>query len=579
MDASRLVVALGWALVHSFWMLALVGLAAALLMRWAGAGRPGLQHALAWAALLLCLALPMAVFIHRLGGAWEGGLAQGVATAVPAVQGAAPLPVASSWGDRGRELLLSAFPWITGAWALGSALMALRLAGGWRTARRWRREAGAPPPAWAARLRSLGFRMGLRADVELKVTPRLATPAALGVWRPVVLLPAACLAGLPEAYLEALLAHELAHVLRHDYLFNLLQSVLEVLLFHHPTVWWLSRRIRSLREHLADDLAARALGEPRRLALALDALDDLAAVRPLTPHLAVTALGGTLFDRVQHLLHPAQPAARPGWLPATLLVLLLPCAALCLKAAMPSPAIPGEPALVAELDALAAKEGLDPQLLRAVAWAESGLARQARSPMGALGVLQVLPETARACGATDLADPAQVMAAGARHLRSLLDRYQGDVSKALAAYNGGVEAADAGRLGEETRAYVPLVLDLWRARAVQPEHPLGAGCAEGVLRRLADGSWMLAARFSVQGNLDFDVVEDGPGGAVLCHFRAGSAPGEAPAATWPESRPKIRFHAKEGVPVLLRCRSGQARGEARLVLDGTWKTFAFAMKS
>ena len=63
-----------------------------------------------------------------------------------------------------------------------------------------------------------------------------------------------------------MLAHELAHVRRHDYLVNLLQFAAEILLFFHPTVWWLSRRIRIERERIADDMAAALIGQPRRLA-------------------------------------------------------------------------------------------------------------------------------------------------------------------------------------------------------------------------------------------------------------------------------------------------------------------------
>jgi hypothetical protein len=103
--------------------------------------------------------------------------------------------------------------------------------------------------------------------------------------------------------LEALLAHELAHVRRHDYLVNLLQSAIEILLFYHPAVWWLSHRIRIERELIADDLAASALDEPRRLALALSEL-DLFQLSP--PQLAPGAIGekGKLMSRIKRLVRP-----------------------------------------------------------------------------------------------------------------------------------------------------------------------------------------------------------------------------------------------------------------------------------
>jgi D-alanyl-D-alanine endopeptidase (penicillin-binding protein 7) len=117
----------------------------------------------------------------------------------------------------------------------------------------------------------------------------------------VVLVPASLVAGMPPQLLEALLAHELGHVRRHDYLVNLVQNVIETLLFYHPAVWWLSRRVRAEREQIADDFAARHLGEPRRLALALSELEKL---QFSSHHLAQAANGGDLMARIRRLLRP-----------------------------------------------------------------------------------------------------------------------------------------------------------------------------------------------------------------------------------------------------------------------------------
>ena len=119
-----------------------------------------------------------------------------------------------------------------------------------------------------------------------------------------VLVPASLLARMPVEMLEALLAHELAHIRRHDYLANLLQRAAEALLFHHPVVWWLSQRIRHEREQATDMLAASVTGEPRRLALALYELDRFSSERidsPI-PTLAQAAHGGHLMSRIQALL-------------------------------------------------------------------------------------------------------------------------------------------------------------------------------------------------------------------------------------------------------------------------------------
>jgi D-alanyl-D-alanine endopeptidase (penicillin-binding protein 7) len=106
---------------------------------------------------------------------------------------------------------------------------------------------------------------------------------------------------MPPQLLEALLAHELGHIRRHDYLVNLLQNVIETLLFYHPAVWWISTRIRAEREQIADDFAARHLGEPRRLAQALSELERL---QFCSHHLAQAANGGDLMARIRRLLRP-----------------------------------------------------------------------------------------------------------------------------------------------------------------------------------------------------------------------------------------------------------------------------------
>jgi beta-lactamase regulating signal transducer with metallopeptidase domain len=84
--------------------------------------------------------------------------------------------------------------------------------------------------------------------VQLLVSPLVEVPTVVGWLRPVILAPVGALTGLSPDHVEALLAHELAHIRRCDYLVNMLQSVAEALLFYHPAVWWISGEIRAERE-------------------------------------------------------------------------------------------------------------------------------------------------------------------------------------------------------------------------------------------------------------------------------------------------------------------------------------------
>jgi hypothetical protein len=131
---------------------------------------------------------------------------------------------------------------------------------------------------------------------------------------------------LPPDQVEALLAHELAHVRRHDYLVNLAQHVIEALLFFHPVVWWLSYRMRVERELIADEIAADALPKARSLGMALTELaqwrDDAAIVLA-----AVPARGGELRQRVARLIEPSRSAPRCAGI-----VLLCGLSAMCVLA-------------------------------------------------------------------------------------------------------------------------------------------------------------------------------------------------------------------------------------------------------
>jgi hypothetical protein len=147
--------------------------------------------------------------------------------------------------------------------------------------------------------------------VRLCVSALVEVPTVIGWLRPVILLPAGALVGLSASQLELVLAHELAHVRRSDYLVNLLQTAVETLLFYHPAVWWVSHRVRVEREHCCDDLAVAACGSALRYARALTQLED---VRASAPRLALAATGGRLAERVGRLVgRPAGSASAPRW--------------------------------------------------------------------------------------------------------------------------------------------------------------------------------------------------------------------------------------------------------------------------
>ena len=307
---------LGWVLLDFVWQGALVGCETALLLLALRNARAETRYLVACSGLLLCLLWPAATLVLRLSHGADAGA--GALPLGPLLAGGA------TQADGWRDILQGNLSWVVGAWALCAAALALRMVLGllW-IGRAARRDSG--NAQWQARLDRLAHGFGIARGVRLQVVDGLASPVTAGWWKPVVLVPASLVSGMPPQLLEALLAHELAHVRRCDYLVNLVQSVIETLLFYHPAVWWISHRIRVEREHIADDLAARRIGEPRRLALALSELEKL---QFSNNKLAMAANGGDLMQRIKRLVRPTPDMQALNWkaaipvlgLSATLLV-------------------------------------------------------------------------------------------------------------------------------------------------------------------------------------------------------------------------------------------------------------------
>ncbi|MBK7292266.1 MAG: M48 family metalloprotease [Holophagaceae bacterium] len=297
---------LGWTLIHFLWQGAALGLAAWLglvLLRGASARA---RYGLACACLLLMVAAPattVLVLQHQTTAQALAPLSVVVETAAPTAPAVAPL------AQRVKAALDPALPWLLAGWAAGVLLLSTRFLGSWVRVQRLRRRSASPVPSeWHLVLSRLCRELKLSRTVRLLQSAAVEVPTALGWLRPVILLPACALAGLSPIQLEAILAHELAHIRRGDFLVNLLQSLVEVLLFYHPAVWWLSARIRAERELCCDDVAAEICGDPLLLARALTDLEALREPPAPTPtHLALAANGGSLMHRVRHLLYPALP--------------------------------------------------------------------------------------------------------------------------------------------------------------------------------------------------------------------------------------------------------------------------------
>src|SRR5207244_746664 len=279
------------------------------------------RYTLATLTLGLMLALPLATAVQVSGASpWTSDAVTATSPAAPGpMSGPGPRagPVAPTAlapvAARIRAAMEPALPWAVLVWFGGVVALSLRLASGWLVTRQLGRVGtSSVPDACREAVARLAARLRIRRPLRVLESAVVQVPAVIGWLRPVILLPASALTGLTPLQLDALLAHELAHVRRYDYLVNLLQSAVETLLFYHPAAWWVSRRVREEREHCCDDLAVAACGGDAHVyATALLGMEQL---RLATPPLALAAGGGSLIGRVQRLMVPAQVETFPRWM-------------------------------------------------------------------------------------------------------------------------------------------------------------------------------------------------------------------------------------------------------------------------
>jgi len=312
---------LGWALLHFLWQgTALAALAAAGM---ALCRRPSARYAVAVSALGLMLMAPFATaFFYSqhydsysrsrsgaadsaksapLGAAaWEQSrirsAANGSAQSSPTVfsrvapSSRVPSPIVPA-GD--------VFPWLVEAWLFGVALFSLRSAGGFFLLERNRRRQSVPLDSRVLAIcLTLQRRLGVERAIDYCECRWLQAPAVVGWFRPVIFLPVTVLTGLSQEQLQSVIAHELAHIQRFDAFVNVFQVCVETLLFYHPAVWWLNKRIRAEREHCCDETAVALCGNAVEYARALTLMEEWRSV----PALAMAGNRGPLTDRIVRVL-------------------------------------------------------------------------------------------------------------------------------------------------------------------------------------------------------------------------------------------------------------------------------------
>ena len=346
--------AVGSAILHSLWQGAILGILTALALRALQGSTANVRYAvaclglatftLAWVTTAIVTANPVdtsqpTALTTQSGPAPSDTLSPAGRSSFPAA-GAAPNAAAPRpWTVRLETWSRAAVP----LWFIGVLGLSIRLAFGWLCVARIRRAANEPLTGmWPERVRAMAGRLRISKPVQIAQSAIVQVPMLIGWVRPVILIPASVVSGLTIAQLEAVIAHELAHVRRHDYLANIVQTAAEILLFYHPACWWISKQIRAEREHACDDLAVSVCGDR---VLYAEALADLETLRGETQILRLAATDGVLMRRIRRLVAaPARKSLSPGWAAAA--VPLTAVAILMFSTTTPAQSVPDNEGIV-----------------------------------------------------------------------------------------------------------------------------------------------------------------------------------------------------------------------------------------
>jgi bla regulator protein BlaR1 len=278
---------IGWAVVHALWQITAIGGATALALALLRRRAPETRHTVAWSGLVMMAAVPLVT-------ACLGETSVGWTIRRTVVMSADPRvdlgPLVERLPGVARDAAL--------LWLAGAALGLIRLAIAWRRAQSLRTSRTQDVEADVRVLvTDVARSMAIRSPIDVRYALLVRGPMVVGWSRPCVLLPVGVMTSLSTAEFRSVMAHELAHVRRRDYIANLAQSVIDRLLFFHPAAWWVSARVREEREYCCD-AAAIALGrDPACFARALAALENARAIDGL----AVAAVSGTLLQRIQRI--------------------------------------------------------------------------------------------------------------------------------------------------------------------------------------------------------------------------------------------------------------------------------------
>ena len=304
--------AIGWMVIHSLWQATAIAIISGIIALVVRQKSPQLRYWIHNAALLGVLIAAMVTFCMYYDFSKEVGQTIFVPENMEAATNA-PVFVANNQSSidntqseplsmEGLQMYFNRNIYlIVTVWIMGVALFILKLLGGISYVYYLRSRLNFPADEyWLDMVETLGEKAGVKRSMELVESALVRSPLIVGHLKPMILFPIGAINKLNTKEVEAILAHEIAHILRNDYIFNIIQSVIEALFYFHPAVWWISANIRTERENSCDDMALKFAGNKLLLAKTLVQLQEYATTPALV--MAFGKKSNSLKERVQRII-------------------------------------------------------------------------------------------------------------------------------------------------------------------------------------------------------------------------------------------------------------------------------------
>jgi beta-lactamase regulating signal transducer with metallopeptidase domain len=287
--------ALGWTFVHSLWQIALIGFLLFILLRLIPGRSAHIRYTISTFSLWLIVALASITFIVMLPDDKAITEITGNLIFISQAKSLSFTERMSAWLEMNMPMMLSV--WLGGVTIL---LLRLVLSMGWIS---HIRTNAIPQSELQSTLDQIIQRLQLKVKPGVATSGQVPSPLTIGYLKPIILFPVGIINQLSPYEVEAILTHELAHIVRKDYLSNLIQSFIETLFYYHPITWWISRMVRTERENRADDLAISWCGDQLGYAKALMTIQEMQVQS--TPSLAIgfASQKGAMLARIQRILN------------------------------------------------------------------------------------------------------------------------------------------------------------------------------------------------------------------------------------------------------------------------------------